>query len=492
MTRIYFTAQLLTDAIFSERSASTGGHHTLDYIPGSALLGAAAKDYAKYGGDAFTVFHSGKVRFGNAYPLSDEGEPALPIPLAWHVAKGQELKGSVTGIRNLIHATDTDFAKWDAAGEQQKQLRSGYFTPKGAKIDPPRTYRVKTAINRTKQGMADEAQFFGYQSLAAATRWWFAVDFDADLRESLVKDVAGALCGCLRIGHSRTAEYGRVEVGQAESTNTSKAVPGKDLLIYCASDVALADAVTRAPCLIPTPAMFGIEQADFATARSYLRVRSYSPFNGTRRRFDLERQVIVKGSVLVFSRAAGFDEKELDRVQNLVAPGVGLYRQDGLGQVLVNPPFLAGLGFQSIKSSTLSTISSPSKWDSPGKLASWLTAKATATEKEIEAIEQVDRWINDLVNGPYPRNSQWGQLRSIAFQANTVNDVREAVKRLCEEGVSQKQWQQTVKIGGERKTYAEFLLDIVLSQDIELQDAKYRLYLLGNRLPRKINQKQGR
>jgi hypothetical protein len=492
MTRIYFTAQLLTDAIFSERSASTGGHHTLDYIPGSALLGAVAMEYAKYGSNAFTVFHSGKVRFGNAYPLSDEGEPALPIPLAWHVSKGQDLEGSVTGVRNLIHATDSDFAKWDAAGEQQKQVRSGYFTSKGDKIDPQRNYRVKTAIDRTKHGMADEAQLFGYQSLDAGTRCWFAVDFDTDLPESLVMDVADALCGFLRIGHSRSAEYGRIEVGKAESTNILKAAPGKDLLLYCASDLSLADAVTGAPCLIPTPAMFGIGQADFAPARSYLRIRSYSPFNGTRRRFDLQRQVIVKGSVLVFERETSFDASELDSVQKQVDPGVGLYRQDGLGQMLVNPPFLAGLEFRSFESLSFSMKSSRATLNSSEDLASWLTGKAEATEKEIKAIEQVDRWINDLTNGPYPRNSQWGQLRNIALQANSMADVRGAVERLCKEGVSQKQWQKTLRIGEEKKTYAEFLLDIVLSQGIGLQDARYRLYLLGNRLPHKINQKQGR
>ena len=43
MNILHFRADLKADVIFSERSATTGGHTTLDYIPGAALLGAARR-----------------------------------------------------------------------------------------------------------------------------------------------------------------------------------------------------------------------------------------------------------------------------------------------------------------------------------------------------------------------------------------------------------------------------------------------------------------
>ena len=126
MTSFNYTARLVTDAVISERSSTTGGHRCLDYIPGACLLGAvAAKLYDSLGQDAFTVFHSGKVRFGNGYPLSAAGEPAFPVPFAWHTAKGEEMNGSVTNIKNLFHATAAQHDEWGKAGDQQKPLRRG-------------------------------------------------------------------------------------------------------------------------------------------------------------------------------------------------------------------------------------------------------------------------------------------------------------------------------------------------------------------------------
>lgn len=488
MTTRYFTARLLTDAVISERSATTGGHRTLDHIPGAALLGAVAGSYDEFGGDAFDVFHSGKVRFGNAYPLTPEGEPALPLPLAWHAAKGEELHGSVRGIKNLLHATDIEFEQWEAAGDQQKQLRSGYFTLSGVKVDPKKSYRLKTAISRDRQGMAEEAQLFGYQSLAAGSLWWFAVSFADGLPDRLIDTVVSSLTGTVRVGRSRSAEYGLLTVQPVEKTiECPQPVAGDRLIIYCASDVALVDAVTGAPTLIPTGAHFNTAGALFDPAGSYLRTRSYAPFNRTRKRFDLERQVIAKGSVLVFTRQEGIAAGEALCIQQR---GAGLYRQDGLGQILVNPAFLAGFKFKSAPSPEL-PLPRMKESAAPPDLARWLTVKAAARRQEIAAIEQVDLWIHDLVAGSCPRNSQWGQLRNIALLKNSVEELRAGVAKLCTTGVSQKQWDKQVKVGGRKISYANFLLHEVLAEGIDLAAARHRLFLLGNRLPRRNNQRNG-
>ncbi len=303
----YFTARLLNDAVISERSATTGGHRTLDYIPGATLLGAVAARYADFAGDdAYTVFHSGKVRFGNAYPLSPAGEPALPVPLAWHTEKGEELHGSVKQVKNLLHATRADFETWDKSGCQQKQLRSGYFTPSGAKIDPVKSYRLKTALNRDKQGMAEEAQLFGYQSLAADSLWHFSIAFDDLLTEELREKVVASLGVAVRVGRSRSAEYGLLSVHPVDSLETPVTlVAGDNLIIYCVSDLALTDPATGASTLIPSGAHFGFPDASFVATQSYLRVRKYAPFNRTRKRFDLERQVIAKGKRFALQQVGG-------------------------------------------------------------------------------------------------------------------------------------------------------------------------------------------
>src|SRR5262245_58408887 len=61
--------RLVDDLILSEDAASAGSPRTLRYIPGAAMLGLAASQlYDSLGNDAFRVFHSGEVRFHNAYP----------------------------------------------------------------------------------------------------------------------------------------------------------------------------------------------------------------------------------------------------------------------------------------------------------------------------------------------------------------------------------------------------------------------------------------
>ena len=75
MKKKYFEVELLSDVVITERSATEGGHRSLDYLPGSVFLGVAAKrmydDLSK--DESYSLFHSGKMRFGNAYPVVEHG-----------------------------------------------------------------------------------------------------------------------------------------------------------------------------------------------------------------------------------------------------------------------------------------------------------------------------------------------------------------------------------------------------------------------------------
>lgn len=487
MKTVHFTARLLSDAVISERSATIGGHRCLDYLPGAVLLGAAAASlYHQNPEAAFLLFHSGKVRFGNAYPLSPDNQPTLPVPLCWHLPKGQEA-ADISQASNLIHATAEQFEAWDAQGEQQKQLRTGYVGPAGRKISPSRNYRLKTAINREQQGMAEEAHLFGYQSLAAGTCWYFSVSFDDGLEARLVEQVAGALSGVIRVGRSRSAEYGLLAVSRSEADPLAmQPEAGEQLLLYCLSDLALTDRQTGAPVLAPEPGVLQLDGITFNPGRSYLRTRSYAPFNSTRKRFDLERQVIVKGSVLVYERPGGFSVAELQQLQQRLACGIGSYRQDGLGQLLVNPPFLADASFAGFTASVLAPPPAAQPQQLP-PLVDWLGAKAAQRSEEAAAVKQVDDWIRELISDRCPKNSQWGQLRSIAVQGKDQADIKAKLTKLCAEGVSQKRWAKQVKGRTIRTSYRDFILETVL--DGSLSQVRKRLYLLGNRLPRLSNQR---
>ena len=88
MIRMKFTCTLLSDIILNQNAGSKEKQSTLDFIPGNVFLGiAASKLYASLPTEmSMTIFHSGKVRFGDAHPLY-EGKRTLKIPAVYITRK---------------------------------------------------------------------------------------------------------------------------------------------------------------------------------------------------------------------------------------------------------------------------------------------------------------------------------------------------------------------------------------------------------------------
>ena len=506
MSKLHFTVTLLEGVIFSERSATSGSQATLDYLPGAAFLGyCAGKLYTNPSLNHFTLFHSGAVRFGCAYPLDDADSPMLPVPLCWHLEKGKSIKEHGTdAIVNLIHTDDTTFKEWEKKGIQQKQIRGGYFSANGRFVSPERLFCLKSAIDRTKMGRAADKQLFGYESLAAGSRWHFSVAVDD---ESIADILKGELCKSFRVGHSRTAEYGLLKVEEATGIKEFdlSSVESDLLLIYAQSDIALRDAETGIPILEPKAHHFGLpDNVIFKPDKSYLRTRSYAPFNGHRRTHDLERQVIVKGSVLAFSKQTGemFSVQEIDDCRSKTSVGVGHYRHDGLGMVLVQPKFLEpGYKISCSPMNEKPADLPTSTCTDNESLLKCLITKTNQIESERETIATVAKWVEELVKhiDRLPKNSQWGHLRNIAMSVGDVTALNQKLfandtdnpfnaKGFCYHGVSEKQWKGTFSVGGAQKSFRDFLKDIVIGNETDIAKVRMRLYHLANRLPHRVNQ----
>ena len=76
MKILQFKCHLHSDVIINQKAATVGNQSSLDFIPGSNFLGISASElYNKYSSDPYTtwlLFHSGKVRFGDAHPLYEK------------------------------------------------------------------------------------------------------------------------------------------------------------------------------------------------------------------------------------------------------------------------------------------------------------------------------------------------------------------------------------------------------------------------------------
>jgi len=440
-----FEATLLSDVVLNQTSATAGGHATLDFIPGASFLGAAAaRVYELLGTRAFTAFHSGKIRFGNAYPIAADGAPAFPVPLSWHRQKGAALgDGAVDCAAFEDGTTDSDLL---AMGSLQ-QVRRGYVTDGGVYVLPETSFRLKTAIDRDAGGRSMESQLFGYESLRAGSRWWFELRADDDVPDDLLDTVENALVGIVGIGRSRSAEYGRVKVNKHAGWTISASPAAADgvVLVYCVSDALFRDPATGATTLTPSADVFGLPAtAPLVPARTFVRSRTYAPFNGKRRANDLQRTVVCKGSVFAY-RAQGAD---LAKARQFVLAGVGEWRQDGLGAVCVAP---ALLGSKSV--SLRADAAQGGRAASPvsrSSLADWLVARHAESALEAAVESTVESWVKELRPklGKGPSKSQWGTLRQIAASTPTANGLDAALfadpRGFCCHGVSSKVWKTPV------------------------------------------------
>ncbi len=293
--------ELLDDAVFSERAASVGAHAGLDYVPGSALLGWAARHlYASLDAcDAWLLFHSGKVRFGNALPLTANGLIAYPSPLSLHFHKSKKWREEDGRARpdtllNLARATMP-------GGEQWQQLRNTWLTSDGSTHQPTRELSMKTAIDPST-GRAAQSQLYGYDALRAGQRFVARIEVDADVSESLF----GRLCEVFadtiaHLGRSRSSQYGRITCRLREQIAPpacDDAAPSRELLLWLLSDMAILR--DGRPVFAPCPEDLGLPSGRLVRERSFIRARAFSPYNTHRRTPDIERQLIMAGSVLFF------------------------------------------------------------------------------------------------------------------------------------------------------------------------------------------------
>ncbi len=448
MKTIRLTFRLLDEVVVSARAATMGNHESLDHIPGSAFLGcAAARLYREWkvrrDGEApswaWAAFHSGRVRFGNAYPLAPSGCRAIPAPLSWHYPKGEGPTSA--SVQNCA------VKGWDIERQgQPMQIRAGWVSQQSEWIEVRKRYRLKTAIDEDRFDRAKDGSLFGFSSLPEGSRWGSVIGADDDVAEGLWAALKErfAVGGVLRVGRSRNTEYGRVKIEGADADSGDglgclpEACAGGLVLVHALSDLALLDAVGQ-PTLEPDAAAFDLSGARLCPGRTFLRVRTYAAFNLFRNAFDLERQVMAKGSVLAF-------EPEVEGGKIGFAPGVrwvGAHRQDGLGHVAVQPgylmsaePPLAQAEAESVREAT------PSRPESPTIRA--MIRRYEERQIQLLATELARKWSEGWSGFGQISSSQWARLREEAASAESLEKLCDALDHktdgLFHHGAMSKKW----------------------------------------------------
>lgn len=473
--RFYYRLTTEEPLVLGQSSATTNNHLGLDYIPGSAILGAIASRLYKSGLDeklSFQVFHSGACRFGPAYPVVAD-EIALPVPASWHT------------LKNDSHALSNHAAK-DFTRESQKQYkqrREGYLSHDLEEASIKQGLTTRTALNDDLS--VKDGRLYTYTTLEAGQEFGGWIDVDSN---ELVELIRPFLNGELLIGRARSSEFGRVKL---RSSLVEAAAPkinplDKTLVLWCLSDAQCLNNL-GSPTFTPEvstlhPQLKGV----LNPAKSFIRTRKVRRFNRARGGLDTEQQLIAAGSILVYD----LDEAASDVVlSELATKGIGLNRQQGLGWVYVNPNWSAyaepqGQLFEPIrlpiveKSTVNYPVSDLLSWVqqqvNTGSVAKSNEEKVLALHHKVAAAYDNARIFNNIQNEAGPSSSQWRRLDELV--KNTSNWQKDAFDKntgVCKASNDELGWGLSWQQDGKLVTFADFT-EQHLS---ELSSEQMRLFL---------------
>ncbi len=439
MVRMKFTCTLLSDIILNQNAGSKEKQSTLDFIPGNVFLGiAASKLYGLLDPErSMAIFHSGKVRFGDAHPLY-EGKRTLKIPAVLYYKKGESLTGDGAYVMYKWNPDD---------GVQPKQCRNGFYAFSGddgcIEVKTTKNIAIKSAYDRNERRSKDEAMF-AYESLGKGMRFAFDVECDDENLSDIIKK---ALVGRRHAGHSRTAQYGLVNIQEADFAEIGSLTPYESFAtVYADSRLIFMDAFGNLT-FRPTAQDLGFgKDAKIDWDHSQIRIFQYAPWNAKRQVPDADRCGIEKGSVFVINLNGGISPSE--------SAYVGCYKNEGFGKVIYNPEFLKA---DDTGKSTLIFKEDKAKEgtnsEANADLDTYKSALNQPLMQRLMSLNATKCNIYDIVNEFVSKNarnfrqdnerfaSQWSYIRNLADSSSGFQNFKDKLKEYLERGVASEKWQ---------------------------------------------------
>ncbi len=341
MIRRFYKCTFLSDVILNAQTATEGLSQSLDYIPGANFLGIVARDYSYFEekGVAYEIFHSGNIRFCDAHVVID-GKRSLRKPLSWFYNKNQSYKEAIY-VHHFLTCENRKRL------DQLKQIRSGYFIVaenaiREASIE--RRYALKSAYDLSKR-RSKESQMYGYDMILSGSEWIFHIDYETD---RYIEEIEKNLTGNKMLGRSKTAQFGCVCIEvmslSMEDMIFRNNMHHNQLVLYFESSAVFMDAWGM-PGYSLTLQDLKLDNGYINWEKSQIRTRSYAPWNSKRSNRDGNRVCIDKGSVVIVSGLP--DTFDLDHYHDQLKSGIGWHRNEGFGQILVNPDFLLNVDVNS-------------------------------------------------------------------------------------------------------------------------------------------------
>lgn len=484
MKRLKFECTLLSDIVLNQSSSSMGNQKSLDFIPGGCFLGiVAAELYDKGVINNLDVFHSGKVRFGDAHPAIN-GIRGLKVPAAMYYPK---LKKPCEELY-IHHCIENQEVLKDL---QLKQCREGFYVfdnKSGKPIDTHKGFTIKSAYDSEKR-RCEEGLMFGYEYLSKGLSLYFEIE--SDIEDDFINgQISNALIGEKHIGHSRTAEFGRVSIKKLDGNGeykdvTSNATPvtikvdGKEeecVVIYADGRLIFLNENGEPTCQPSVNSLLGEkgkdEVGDIVWEKSQIRTFQYAPWNGKRQSYDTDRCGVEKGSVFVVRLKDGV-------VCPTESQYVGCYKNEGFGKVIYNPEFLTcKAGKNGEAEYRLEELPKPEKPTQEEitpdtDLLKYLIAQQKTSTARKDAYQVVEDEIKTLAplfsKGQFA--SQWGSIRSLAMITPNGSLLKEAIDAFLSHGVAEAKWSDMNR----KKKLDDFMDELMKNYQDNMQDIMINL-----------------
>ncbi|CAA6803598.1 MAG: FIG00470522: hypothetical protein [uncultured Sulfurovum sp.] len=424
MEELIFNIEFLSDIVLPSSSNTEGKIEPLDFIAGSNFLGMVAKDkeYNKFE-NSFDVFHSGKVRFGDA-TLLQEDKPTYKIPLSFFHEK---LKKHI--VVNQLHTPLSELT-------QAKQFRAGYITKDFSLILLDYNYAQKSGYDKSKRRSKDSSMY-GYSSMKNGTEWQFVLKYDTAISDADIERIKKNLLGKKRLGKSKSSQYGQVKItlDNASVESIENMTFGDEIILYVKSRLALVDEGGN-PTYNLNYLTDGLKDEQIDWNRTQLRTSTYNRYDGTRKSKDTQRVVINSGSVIVLNNIKkDVTPAMIEKIKN----GVGVYLSEGFGEVLVNPSFLDDKPVtlhDFIKKQDLNSAVSISD-----EMVKFLFMKEEEKKQNLQVATKVHEFIEKNRN-IYSKamNAQWGTIGSLCASSSD-EFIKNSVQAYIVDGVAKDKWQ---------------------------------------------------
>ena len=423
MKEEFYKCTLLSDVVLNSSLATEGNMSTLDYIPGSNFLGiVAGKLYPKLNSEeAFDIFHSGLVSFGDA-TISRNESIGYAMPSSLFMDKLNNEIGADTSkvyLHHMIDPNNLPLREDDKSRLQLKQQRAGYIFSDGQTLKSiKKNFAIKSAQDRKTRNSKDGAMF-GFESLERGQEFIFSVRFKDD---TYLKVVSDSLIGVQRLGKSKNAEFGQVQIQRIANPTTISSFKNENyVLVYAQSNLCFNNEFGQST-FQPSEAQLGLSSGNINWEKSQVRTYSYSSWNFKRNTTNAQRDCILKGSAFYVENGV------VDNSTNQV----GLHQAEGFGSVIYNPEFLkeglekpmSGFEFKQETNNTLETNTKTQVKDATTVLGKFLKQQQENKKNDLAISEGVQKEIysnsREIQDLKKISASQWGGIRAYATNAKNM------------------------------------------------------------------------